>query len=103
MPLGDVDVLGVRMLLTVECVTTTACVVLWIVVIVVLTAMCGAEVRAEGRCGCAGSADDADCGVCDDDSVRWDVGCGGCCADNSVWCSRMCRGEMWMCWECGCC
>ena len=94
MPLGDVDVLGVRMLLTVECVATTVCVGMWVVVAVMLTAICGADVRADGRCGCAGSADVADAGMCDDDSVRWDVRCDDCSADRSVWCSRACRWEM---------
>ena len=94
-PRGDVDVLGVRMLLTVECVATTACVVVWVVVAVVLTAVCDAVVRAEGRCGCAGSAD-----VLTAECVATTV-CVGmvsreCCADRNVWCSRTCRGEMWM-------
>ena len=77
--MGDVNVLGVRMLLTVECVTTTACVVMWTVVTVVLTAVCGAVVRAEGRCGWAGCADVADGGVCGDDSVRWALCYGDLC------------------------
>ena len=44
-------------MLTAKCVATTGCVVMWIVVTDVLTSLCGAGVRAEGRCGCAGSAD----------------------------------------------
>ena len=52
-----VDMLRARMLLTVDCVATTVCVGMWTMVTVVLTSVCGAGVRAEGRCGCDESAD----------------------------------------------